>query len=297
MYKVGFIGLGIMGKPMVRNLMKAGFEVIGYNRTYSAVEEMAKEGMIPADNPRQVAEQSDVIITIVTASSDVEAVLEGPQGAFEAIRPGHIFIDMATISPMVERRLAAKAAQAGAGYLDAPVSGGDKGAIEGTLSIMVGGEPEIFEKCLPVFKAMGKTVVWVGPSGAGQTVKACNQLVVALNYLALSEALVLGSKAGVDPLKVLEVLGGGLANSRVLEVRGKKMAQHDFAPGGKVLLHHKDLGIIHDLARSLGVTLPASALAEQLYNALMQNGYAEYDHSSVMLLIEQLSNHRVGEKE
>jgi 2-hydroxy-3-oxopropionate reductase len=293
MDKVGFIGLGIMGRPMVRNLLKAGFSVTVYNRSKAPIEEMAKEGAIPADSPKAVAAQSEVIITMLPTGKEVSEVLSGKDGVFQTIKPGSVVIDMSTISPVDVQVMAAQAKEIGVAMLDAPVSGGDIGAVAGTLSIMVGGDEAAFARCLPVFQAMGKRVTRVGDSGAGATVKACNQIVVALNFLALAEALVLGSKAGVEPQKIIEALGGGMANSRVLEMRGETMVKHEFVPGGRVALHSKDLGIASSLARSLGVPLPATGLIAQIFTSLEALGYQDLDHSSVLLFIEQIANHKI----
>jgi len=295
MDKIGFIGLGIMGRPMVHNLLKAGFEVTVYNRSQPPIEEMVAAGAKAAASPRAIATQSEVIITMVTASEDVTAVLAGEQGVFETIKPGQVIIDMSTISPITTRQLAQRAAELGASMLDAPVSGGDKGAIGGTLSIMVGGDEAAFERCLPLFQAIGQTIVHIGPSGTGQIVKACNQIATAVNLMGLAEALVLGSKAGVDPHKVLQVLSGGLANSRVLELRGASMLEHNFTPGGKLALHSKDLGIVTTLARSVGVPLPATSLVAQAFLALEQAGHSELDHSAILLYLEELARHKIGE--
>jgi 2-hydroxy-3-oxopropionate reductase len=225
---------------------------------------------------------------------DVVRVVTGPDGVLEGARAGMLVIDMSTISPAAARKMAATARASGAGMLDAPVSGGDKGAIAGSLSIMVGGEASDFERSRPVFQALGKTIVHCGPSGAGQIVKACNQVVVALVIEAVSEALVLGSKAGVRPEVILEVLGGGLAQTRVMDLRGPTMIQGKFEPGFKVRLHRKDLSIILQTARELGVTLPSTALVDQLFTALVEKGRGEWDHSALLTLIEELSNHRVA---
>ncbi len=291
--RIGFIGLGVMGLPMAQNLLKASFEVTGYNPSPEAGQKLVATGGKVANNIGEVTEQSDIIITMLPTSATVEEVLDGAGGIFENVRPGQVVIDMSTTSPLLIRILAEKAMKVGITLLDAPVSGGDKGAIAGTLSIMVGGDETVYQRCLPVFEAMGKTVVYAGESGAGATIKACNQLVVALNYAALSEALVLGSKAGVDPYKILEALGGGLANSRVLELRGRSMVAHDFSAGGRLALHYKDLGIVRELARNLGVPLLATTLVEQMFSTLMQAGYADFDHSVLLLFAEKLANHRV----
>src|SRR5215471_3092538 len=246
---VGFIGLGIMGKPMAHNLLKAGFAVIVHNRHQEVTDELVAAGASAAFQPREIAVSCNVLITMLPGAPQVEEVLLGSQGVIEGAHEGLIVIDMSTISPIVTRTLAVRLAERGIDMLDAPVSGGDKGAIAGTLSIMVGGEEDTFQRCKPIFQALGKTVVHVGKSGAGQVVKACNQIVVALVIEAVSEALVLGSKAGVDPAKILQVLNGGLAANRVIEQRGANMLAHDFAPGGRIKTHHKDMGIILETAR------------------------------------------------
>jgi 2-hydroxy-3-oxopropionate reductase len=292
---IGFIGLGIMGRPMARNLIKAGYALTVHNRGRGPVDELAAEGATAAGSPREVAGQVDVVITMLPDSPDVEAVLGGPDGVLAGAREGLIAIDMSTISPLVTQRLAEEARGRGVRLLDAPVSGGDKGAIGGTLSIMVGGEADLFERCRPIFAALGKTIVHVGPSGAGQTVKACNQIVVALAYAAISEALVLGARAGVEPAKIIEVLNGGLAATRVMELRGPTMIEHDFAPGFKVKLHHKDLGIALATAKEYGVPLPATALVDQALAALRAAGREDLDHSAILTYVEDLAHWRIGE--
>jgi 2-hydroxy-3-oxopropionate reductase len=292
--RVGFIGLGIMGKPMARNLVRAGYPLVVHSRSHRPIDDLVRDGAASASSPRELAERSDVVITMLPDTPDVVRVVTGPDGVLEGARAGTLMIDMSTISPAAARRMAAAARASGAGMLDAPVSGGDKGAIAGSLSIMVGGEASDFERGRPVFQAMGKTIVHCGPSGAGQIVKACNQVVVALVIEAVSEALVLGSKAGVRPEVILEVLGGGLAQTRVMDLRGPTMIQGKFEPGFKVRLHRKDLSIILQTARELGVTLPSTALVDQLFTALVEKGRGEWDHSALLTLIEELSNHRVA---
>ena len=292
---IGVIGLGIMGRPMARNLLKAGYRLVVHNRSRGPVDELARDGAAPADSPRAVAEQVDVAITVLPDSPDVEAVLAGPDGVFAGARAGLIVIDMSTISPTVTQRLAEEARGKGIRLLDAPVSGGDKGAIAGTLSIMVGGDADLFAECRPIFEALGKTIVHVGPNGAGQTVKACNQVVVAIAYEAISEALVLGARAGVDPRKIIEVLNGGLAATRVMELRGPTMIEHDFAPGFKVKLHHKDLGIALETGKAYGVPLPVTAQLDQVLEALRAAGHEEDDHSAILTYVEGLANWRIGE--
>jgi 2-hydroxy-3-oxopropionate reductase len=289
---VGFIGLGIMGKPMAENLVEAGYGLVAYNRTREKAEDL--DGATVAETPRGVAEQSDVIVTMLPDSPQVEDVLAGEEGVFEGIKEGALVVDMSTISPVVTEELADKAGERGASMLDAPVSGGDVGAIEGTLSIMVGGGEEDFERALPLFEVLGKTVTHVGPVGTGQVVKAANQIVVALTIEAVSEALVLGSKAGVPPEKILEVLGGGLAGNKVMEVKREKMLEHSFDPGFRIELHHKDLGIALAAGREYGVTLPVTAIVDQMLQGLVMRGRGDRDHSAILTLVEESSAHEIG---
>ncbi len=293
--KVGFIGLGIMGKPMARNLMKAGYELVVHSRSWGPVEELAEEGAEAAGSPKEVAGSCGTIITMLPDSPQVEEVVAGENGVFEAFREGTLLVDMSTISPVVTRDLAEKARARGGSMLDAPVSGGDQGAADGTLSIMVGGSEEDFERARPLFDVMGKTVVHVGESGAGQAVKACNQIVVALTIEAVSEALVLGSKAGADPAKVIEVLSGGMAGNKVMEVKGEKFLKHEFTPGFRLELHHKDLGIALAAGREYGVPLPVTAIVDQMLEALVAKGSGGEDHSAVLTIIEDLARHTIGE--
>lgn len=283
---IGFIGIGIMGKPMARNLMKAGYQLVVYNRTPGPMDELAAEGARAASNPQAVAEQSEVIITMLPDSPQVQEVMTGEHGVLAGARAGTLVIDMSTISPVVTQQLAQAAQARGVRMLDAPVSGGDIGAQQGTLSIMVGGSAENFAQAKPLFEVLGKTIVHVGGIGAGQVVKACNQIVVALTIEAVSEALVLGSKAGVDPAVILRVLSGGLAANRVMEVRGPKFLQHNFQPGFKIALHHKDLGIALAAGREYGVPLPVTAIVDQMLQALKLRGQGEQDHSALLTLIE-----------
>ncbi len=291
---VGFIGLGIMGKPMAKNLMDAGHELVVFNRTREKAEELAGDGATVAGSPREVAERSDVVITMLPDSPQVEEVLTGEDGVLEGIKEGALVVDMSTISPVVTEGLAAKVKEKGASMLDAPVSGGDVGAIEGTLSIMVGGSEGDFERARPLFEAMGKTVTHVGGNGTGQVVKAANQIVVALTIEAVSEALVLGSKGGVAPEKILDVLSGGLAGNKVMEVKREKMLTHSFDPGFRIELHHKDLGIALVAGREYGVTLPVTALVDQMLQELRMRGRGDRDHSALLTLIEDSSGHEIG---
>lgn len=292
--KIGFIGLGIMGRPMVKNLVKAGYPVTVFDIVPTAVEALANQGVPTARSSKEIAQSNDVIITMLPEDPHVEAAIFDEDGVFAGARAGQLVIDMSTISPVVSSRIADEGAKLQVRVLDAPVSGGDAGAIAGTLSIMVGGEPADFEAAEPVFKAMGKTITHCGPHGAGQVVKACNQIVVALTIEAVSEALVLGSKAGVDPQVILQVLGGGLAGNKVMEVREANFLEHDFEPGFKIKLHRKDLGIILDTAREYGVALPVTALVNEMFTTLVNEGRAEQDHSALLTHLEKLSNHVIG---
>ena len=292
--KVGFVGLGIMGGPMAKNLIEAGHELVLYNRTREKAEELAGDGVEVAESPKQVAEKSDVIITMLPDSPQVEEVLAGEGGVLEGVKEGALIVDMSTISPVVTRELAERVEERGASLLDAPVSGGDVGAEQGTLSIMVGGSEEDFQRAEPLFDVMGKVATHVGPVGAGQTAKACNQIVVALNIEAVSEALVLGSKAGVDPAKILDAISGGLAGSAVMEAKREKMLGHDFDPGFRIELHHKDLGIALAAGREYGVSLPITAIVDQMLEALKAKGRGDRDHSAILTLVEDLAQHEIG---
>ena len=292
--KIGFIGLGIMGRPMAKNLIEAGHELVLYTRTKAKAEELTGDGATIAGSPRKVAESADVVITMLPDSPDVEAVVAGEDGVLEGIQEGALIVDMSTISPVVARKLAEKAREGGASMLDAPVSGGDVGAKDGTLSIMVGGSEEDFGRARPLFEVMGKTVTHVGEAGAGQVVKACNQIVVGLTIEAVSEALVLGSKAGVEPSKILDVLSGGLAGNKVMEVKRAKFLEHAFDPGFRVELHHKDLGIALAAGREYGVALPVTAIVDQMLEALRAKGRGDRDHSAILTFIEDLAQHEIG---
>lgn len=287
MERIGFIGLGVMGKPMAHNLLKAGYPLVVYNRSRPPMEELAAEGAETAGSPREVAQRADVVITMLPDTPDVEQVLAGPDGVFAGGRPGLIAIDMSTIDPMAARRLAAQAAERGIIFLDAPVSGGEVGAIQGTLSIMVGGDPAAFERCLPIFRALGRNIVYMGGPGAGQVTKAANQVVVALTIAAVSEALALAAKAGVDPAKVRAALLGGFASSRVLEVHGQRILERNFRPGFRIRLHHKDLRIALGLGRAVGASLPLTALVHEWLGALVTRGQGELDHSALVTLFEE----------
>ena len=289
---IGFIGLGIMGRPMARNLAAAGFRLTIYNRSRAVIDELVaeNEAFQAADSPKAVAEGCDIVITMLPDTPDVERVVAGDDGILGAARPGLLVIDMSTIAPGATIQLGERLAGHGASLLDAPVSGGDKGAIAGTLSIMAGGSAGDFDRALPLFRAMGTTIVHVGGPGAGQTVKMCNQIAVAINLAGVSEALVLGARAGVDPMKIAQVLGGGLAASRVMELKAAAMVGHTFTPGFRVELHRKDLRIARAAASAQHVALPVSAVVTELFESLAATGHDTDDHSSLVTAIERLSN-------
>jgi 2-hydroxy-3-oxopropionate reductase len=285
----GFIGLGIMGKPMAKNLLKAGFPIIVHNRSRAKVDELVKEGATAATSPKEVASASEILITMLPNSPDVELVALGANGIKEGAKHGQLFIDMSTINPIVSQKIARELSGLGVAMIDAPVSGGEKGAIEATLSIMAGGDPQDFERALPVFNALGKTITHMGPLGAGGFTKLANQIIVAINLTAIGEALVFGTKAGVDPQKMIRALAGGLAGSKCLDQKSEKILTGDFAPGFKIDLHSKDLNLIQDAARSVGVPIPTTALVEQFFAALRVRGRGGLDHSGVVTFFEDLA--------
>jgi 2-hydroxy-3-oxopropionate reductase len=287
--KIGFIGLGIMGKPMARNLLKAGHAVTVYNRSRPAMEELHRAGAHLGPSPKDVAAAAEIVITMLPNSPDVEAVVLGPNGVLEGATPGTILADMSTISPLVSQKIYREAKQRGVRALDAPVSGGEKGAIEGILSVMVGGDKEVFDAVVPVFQAMGKTITYMGPAGAGGFTKLANQVIVAINLTAISEALTLGAKAGLDPERLIQALGGGMAGSRCLDMKGPQIIKGNFQPGFKIDLHYKDLGLIMEAARALQVPLPTTAVVQELFSALRVEGRGGLDHSAVITLIEDLA--------
>jgi 2-hydroxy-3-oxopropionate reductase len=286
---VGFIGLGIMGRPMARNLLKAGHSLVVHSRSRGPVDEIVKAGAKAADSPKDVAAQCDVLITMLPNSPEVEQVALGPNGIIEGARRGLIFIDMSTISPIVSQKVGKALEAKGVAMLDAPVSGGEKGAIDGALSIMVGGDKAVFEKILPIFQAMGKTITLLGPLGFGGFTKLANQIIVAVNLTALAEALTLGKKAGLDRELLLTALAGGLAGSKCLEQKKPNYLANTYNPGFKIDLHYKDLGLIMESARALGVPLPATAVVPELFSALRVKGRGGLDHSGVITLLEDLA--------
>src|SRR5512146_1580783 len=287
----GFIGLGVMGRPMARNLLKAGFPLVVHSRTQSTVDEIVAAGASAASSPAEVAARSDIVITMLPDSPDVRLVLAGPGGVFEQLRPGMVIVDMSTISPAVAQELAGEAAERGAQMLDAPVSGGEIGAINGTLSIMVGGDAQALERVRPVLNAMGnpERVVHIGSSGAGQVCKACNQLAIGGALATVGEVFALARKAGVDPGKVREALLGGFAASRVLEVHGERILKGNYVPGFRTRLYHKDMGIALETARAHDVPLPVSAVVQQLVNAMMAAGKGDLDSSALATVLFDLA--------
>ena len=287
--KIGFIGLGIMGRHMSGHLIAAGYELAVFDRIPSLVDEVAAKGAKACSSCKEVAQISDVVISMVPDSPDVEQVALGEGGIIEAAREGLIYIDMSSIAPKTAIKVAEELGKKGVLCLDAPVSGGEAGAMNAALSIMVGGTQALFDQVLPIFEKMGKTVTLCGDNGAGQTVKACNQIQVAMNFIGMAEALVLGAKAGVDPAIIIKVLSGGYAQTRVMDVRGPKIIKGDFQPGFKSRFHYKDLNIIMDTARALNVPLPATAVAHELFCAMMAAGLGELDHSAVIHIIENLA--------
>ena len=286
---VGFIGLGIMGQPMARNLLKVGFRLVVYTRTRRKADGLLAEGARWADSPAAVARQAPMVITMVADSPDVEQVVLGPQGIIEGVRPGGMVIDMSTVSPRVERAIAQQLATRGVAYMDAPVSGGSWGAIQGTLAIMVGGEEDAFRRALPIFEAMGKCITYMGPSGAGQVTKLVNQVLVAVTLSGVAEALVFGAKAGADLLKTIEAVKGGAAGSWQLANLGPRIVKGDFAPGFMITLQLKDLRLILEMAQELALPLPLTALVAQLYRAAAVDGKGECGTQAVVTVLERLA--------
>ena len=286
---IGFIGLGIMGRPMARNLLKAGHSLVVHSRSRGPVDELVKAGAKAAGSPKDVAAQCDVLITMLPNSPEVEQVALGPNGIVEGARRGLVFIDMSTISPIVSQKVGKALEAKGVAMLDAPVAGGEKGAVDGALSIMVGGDKAVFERVLAIFQAMGKTITLLGPLGFGGFTKLANQIIVAVNLTALAEALTLGKKAGLDRDLLLTALAGGLAGSRCLEQKKPNYLANTYNPGFKIDLHYKDLGLIMESARALGVPLPTTAVVQELFNALRVKGRGGLDHSGVITLLEDLA--------
>jgi 2-hydroxy-3-oxopropionate reductase len=297
MTTIAFIGLGIMGGPMAGHLVAAGYDVVGHNRSRPAVDRLVTRGGRAADDLAAAVREADVIITMVPDSPDVEALALGGDGIVANAKPGSLYVDCSTIRPDVARRVAAAGTERGVRVLDAPVSGGEAGAVEATLSIMVGGAEADVAAARPILETMGRTVVHVGPPGAGQTVKAANQLIVAGTLELVAEAIVFLEAHGVDTESAVAVLAGGLAGSTVLDRKAAGMLHRDFAPGFRIDLHHKDLGIVTAAARETGVAIPLGAHVAQLVGSLRAQGHGGLDHSGLLVLVEQLSGHRSSSRE
>jgi 2-hydroxy-3-oxopropionate reductase len=287
---LGFIGLGIMGKPMARNLIEAGYELILHSRSRAPVDELSKEGAQAAANSKEVVARAEIIITMLPDSPDVELVYTGGNGIFSTLKSGTLLIDMSTISPAVTRKLAIEAQRRGCDMLDAPVSGGEAGAISASLSIMVGGEAAAVERAMPIFESLGKNIVHVGGAGAGQVTKAANQMVVGTTIAIISEALVLAAKAGVDPAKVRQALLGGFAQSKILEAHGQKMLDRNFKPGFRIRLHEKDMKIALASGFEYGVPLMVTGQVAQMMSAMNSTGHGDLDHSGLVELVERMAN-------
>jgi 2-hydroxy-3-oxopropionate reductase len=295
--KIGFIGLGIMGAPMAGHLLKAGHQLFVYTRS-KVPAEIADSPATQCLSAKGVAERADIIITMVPDTPDVEKVLFGPEGVADGLKasaPGKVVVDMSSISPVETKAFAQRIQALGSEYLDAPVSGGDVGARNATLSIMVGGKAEVFERVKPVFECMGKNITLVGDTGAGQTCKVANQIVVALTINAVAEGLLFAARAGADPAKVRQALMGGLATSRILEVHGERMIQRSVQPGFRIALHQKDLNLALSAAKQLNLALPATAQAQQLFSACIAHGGAAWDHSGIVRALERLNHFEIGQ--
>jgi len=293
--KLGFVGLGIMGAPMAGQLVKAGHEVFIATRS-KIPEDLASTSAIKCASPREVAEKADIIFTMVPDTPDVEKVLFGENGVAAGLSKGKVVVDMSSISPIATKEFAKKINALACDYLDAPVSGGEVGAKNATLSIMVGGDEAVFEKVKPIFELMGKNINLVGGNGDGQTAKVANQIIVALNIEAVAEALLFAAKAGADPARVRQALMGGFASSKILEVHGERMVKRTFDPGFRIELHQKDLNLALNSARILGVSLPNTATAQELFNSCSAHGGKAWDHSAMVKALEKLANFEIGQK-
>jgi len=292
---IGFIGLGIMGKPMARHLLQASYPLVIHNRSRMAVDELAKEGAQPAANSQEVARKSEVVVTMLPDSPDVEIVYTGEHGIFTGVKPSTLLIDMSSISPVVARKLAAEAEKRGCDMLDAPVSGGETGAMAAALSIMIGGKVAAVERAMPIFEKLGKNIVHVGDAGAGQVTKAANQMVVGTTIAIVSEALVLAAKTGVDPAKVRQALLGGFAQSKILEAHGQKMLDRNFKPGFRIRLHEKDLKIALATGSEYGVPLVVTGVVGQMMTAMKGMGNGDLDHAGLVKFVEELAKQQISE--
>lgn len=293
MSNIGFIGLGIMGKPMAGHLIKGGHTLFLNSRS-GVSQEMTAAGGKACASAKEVAQKSEIIITMVPDTPDVEKVLFGPNGAAEGLSKGKIVIDMSSISPIETKKFAKRINELGCEYVDAPVSGGEVGAKNAALTIMVGASQATFDKVKPILELMGKNITLVGGNGDGQTCKVCNQIIVALNLEAVSEALVFAAKAGADPAKVRQALMGGFAASRILEVHGERMIKRTFNPGFRIELHQKDLNLALAGARAMGMSLPNTATTQELFNSCVAEGGAKWDHSAIVKALEKMANHEVA---
>ncbi|HWQ45946.1 MAG TPA: NAD(P)-binding domain-containing protein [Longilinea sp.] len=293
MLRVGYIGLGLMGKSIARNILKAGFPLVVHNRSQAAVSELCAEGAVAAKTPAETASQVDVVFTNLPDTPDVEKVVMGPHGILEGAHPGLIYVDNSTIQPAAARRMAAVLADKGVAALDAPVSGGDIGAKNGTLTIMVGGSAEALETVRPIFNAMGKSITLIGDAGAGQIAKGANQIMVAAQMVAMGELLIFAQKAGADPVKVVEAIRGGAAQCWTLDVKPPRLFAGNRQPGFKARMQAKDMNIILETAREYGIPLPSAAVDAQLFNSMVQQGWGELDNSAVLQIFEQLANERL----
>jgi 2-hydroxy-3-oxopropionate reductase len=294
MLTVGYIGLGLMGKAMARNLLKAGFPVVVYNRSRQAVDELVAEGAFAANSPAEVARKVKVVFPNLPDTPDVLKVVLGEKGIIQGVHPGLIYVDNSTIKPDAAREIAEKLEAVGIAALDAPVSGGDIGARDGTLTIMVGGSKEAFDTVKPIFQAMGKTITYIGETGAGQIAKAANQIMVAAQMVAMSELMIFAQKCGTDPRKVIEAISAGSARCWALDVKPKRLFEGNRTPGFKAKLQSKDLGIVLETARIHGVTLPGTAINSQLFQSMLDNGLGEMDNSGVIAIIEMLAGEKLA---
>ncbi len=293
--KIGFIGLGIMGTPMAEHLIQAGHQLFVFTRS-KVPDAIASSSATQCLNAKGVAERADIIFTMLPDTPDVEAVLFGEHGIAAGLTPGKTVVDMSSISPLATKTFAQKIKALGCDYLDAPVSGGQVGAKNATLSIMVGGDEAVFEKIKPLFELMGKNITLVGGSGDGQTAKVANQIIVALNIEAVGEALLFAARAGADPARVRQALMGGFASSKILEVHGERMVKRTFDPGFRIELHQKDLNLALSTARTLGVSLPNTATAQELFNSCVAHGGKAWDHSAMVRALETMANFKIGQK-
>ena len=294
MKKVGFVGLGLMGKPMAMNILKADYPLFVWNRTKSKMDELVKAGAIPTKSPKEVAENADVTITMVSDSPDVEEVVLGPSGIIEGAKLGKVLIDMSTVSPQLEKKIAEKLSEKGMRMLDAPVSGGVSGANAGTLSIMVGGPKETFEDCTPILKTLGKMVTYMGESGMGQATKLCNQVICVITLQSVCEGLILGSRLGIDLNKLIEVLTAGAANSWQLLNLGPKMVRRDFEPGFRITHQQKDLRLALSVAAELELPLPCAAMTQQMFRAVEAEGMSNKGTQALIIAMEKLAAKKIG---